>query len=372
MSVSRDEFPPPSTFEDSFAASSKQQPPETAKDGHILHNYFQKKREKLDKKLNKYASPPKHLVCDLFAHVGDQAPARLLKFQSRDYFEPTHAYQCMNFPISSTTTTHVPTTIKTTTVALLPARPTLPVDHIVARATKVDRREDSEKIVKAKEVNELTKQNHSSATSAARSYCPSGKRISFLRTEGFELYKNDDITLPVTHVDECVVACERNIVSGQALDCRSFDYSSSSCSFSSETAVPVGNGQLKQRDDSYYYEKICVAESAVKNCSPTFTRFPQMVLVGFAEAVADAASFESCFEYCLDSHATFGFNCSSGMYFFEEAQLNCVLNSEDRHTQKDLFTEENTDIVDYFEIGCQEPRGKARMRAAKTFGESHI
>ncbi|KAK6742048.1 hypothetical protein RB195_009737 [Necator americanus] len=457
----RDEFPPPSTFEDSFAASSKQQPPETAKDGHILHNYFQKKREKLDKKLNKYASPPKHLsdmissnsgygdptsrrssnvrvnrdseedrqviagipdlndpcfrryanciivnaqpferrsslsllhcksycirsqtgayscrsfvydninqVCDLFAHVGDQAPARLLKFQSRDYFEPTHAYQCMNFPISSTTTTHVPTTIKTTTVALLPARPTLPVDHIVARATKVDRREDSEKIVKAKEVNELTKQNHSSATSAARSYCPSGKRISFLRTEGFELYKNDDITLPVTHVDECVVACERNIVSGQALDCRSFDYSSSSCSFSSETAVPVGNGQLKQRDDSYYYEKICVAESAVKNCSPTFTRFPQMVLVGFAEAVADAASFESCFEYCLDSHATFGFNCSSGMYFFEEAQLNCVLNSEDRHTQKDLFTEENTDIVDYFEIGCQEPRGKARMRAAKTF-----
>ncbi|KIH53156.1 PAN domain protein [Ancylostoma duodenale] len=34
-------------------------------------------------------------VCDLFAHVGDQAPARLLKFQSRDYFEPTHAYQCL-------------------------------------------------------------------------------------------------------------------------------------------------------------------------------------------------------------------------------------------------------------------------------------
>ena len=51
-------------------------------------------------------------VCDLFAHRGDQAPARLLKFQTRDYFEPTNAVQCLTminsaspassaFPVSS-------------------------------------------------------------------------------------------------------------------------------------------------------------------------------------------------------------------------------------------------------------------------------
>lgn len=33
-------------------------------------------------------------VCDLFAHVGDQSPARLLRFQTRDYFEPTSAVTC--------------------------------------------------------------------------------------------------------------------------------------------------------------------------------------------------------------------------------------------------------------------------------------
>ncbi|VDM67012.1 unnamed protein product [Strongylus vulgaris] len=167
--------------------------------------------------------------------------------------------------------------------------------------------------------------------------------------------------------------CEFLQISGQILDCRSFDYSLSTCSFSKETAVPVGNGQLKQRNDSTYYEKICVAENVAKDCSPTFTRFPQMVLVGFAEAVADASTFEACFEYCLDSLTTFGFNCSSGMYFFEvknhqqEAQLNCILNSEDRHTQNELFAEENTDIVDYFEINCQKRKTRPRMRSAKTF-----
>ncbi|KAL6727864.1 hypothetical protein Aduo_009703 [Ancylostoma duodenale] len=459
-----DDFPLPSSLSHSFASSSRQQPSERSKSENLLHNYFEKKKEKLVKKPNKYSASPRHLgdvtsssegfagygvpksqqsssvkvsrdpeedrqviagipdlndpcfrryanciivnaqpyerrsslsllhcksyclhsqtgvyscrsfvydninqVCDLFAHVGDQAPARLLKFQSRDYFEPTHAYQCLNFPTPiSTTTTPEPTTTESTTAATLPTRPES-TEPAVARATKVDRREESEDIVKARETDELTEQKQADEEPPVRPYCPPGRSVSFLRTEGFELYNNDDITMPVTNVEECVSACEKNEISGQALDCRSFDYSPSSCSFSSETAVPVGNGQLKQRNDSYYYEKICVTESSMKNCVPTFTRFPQMVLVGFAEAVADATSFEACFEFCLESHITFGFNCSSGMYFFEEAQLNCVLNSEDRHTQSDLFTEENTDIVDYFEIGCQKPKTRPRMRSAKTY-----
>uniref|UniRef100_A0A7I4YCY4 PAN domain protein n=1 Tax=Haemonchus contortus TaxID=6289 RepID=A0A7I4YCY4_HAECO len=298
-------------------------------------------------------------VCDLFPHVGDQAPARLLKFQSRDYFEPSHALQCLNYLESSTTTT-------TTTPASTTYYATEPPDRIpTLRASKVDRRDESGDIVKTL-VDDLIEQNQPDLPELTTMRCPAGKRISFLRTEGFELFKNDDITIQVGDVNECVAACEKNNIEGQPLDCRSFDFSGSTCSFSAETAVPVGNGQLQQRNDSFYYEKICVSEKSTRNCSPTFTRFPQMVLVGFAEAVADTTSFESCFEQCLDSFGTFGFNCTSGMYFFEEAQLNCILNSEDRHTQSELFAEENTDIVDYFEIGCQKPL-RRRAHAAKTF-----
>lgn len=38
--------------------------------------------------------------------------------------------------------------------------------------------------------------------------------------------------------------------------------------------------------------------------------------------------------------------------YFQEMEQNCILNSENRQTQKNLFVEENTDIVDYFEISC--------------------
>uniref|UniRef100_A0A1I7WGJ3 Transmembrane protein n=1 Tax=Heterorhabditis bacteriophora TaxID=37862 RepID=A0A1I7WGJ3_HETBA len=58
---------------------------------------------------------------------------------------------------------------------------------------------------------------------------------SFLRTEGFELFNNDDVTMAVKDVEE------KN-------------------SFTEEAAVPVGNGQLKQRKNSFYYEKICINE----------------------------------------------------------------------------------------------------------------
>uniref|UniRef100_A0A1I7V547 C2H2-type domain-containing protein n=1 Tax=Caenorhabditis tropicalis TaxID=1561998 RepID=A0A1I7V547_9PELO len=57
------------------------------------------------------------------------------------------------------------------------------------------------------------------------------------------------------------------------------------------------------------------------------------------------------------------------MYYFEENQLNCILNSENRNTQQELFTEENTDIVDYFEVECQQPKtvslSKRRMSGVR-------
>jgi hypothetical protein len=39
------------------------------------------------------------------------------------------------------------------------------------------------------------------------------------------------------------------------------------------------------------------------------------------------------------------------MFYFEEPQLNCILNTEDRESQPDLFTTETSDLVDYFETG---------------------
>ncbi|WKX98824.1 hypothetical protein Q1695_014032 [Nippostrongylus brasiliensis] len=351
-------------------------------------------------------------VCDLFAHVGDQSPARLLKFQSRDYFEPTHAVECimfLDFTTSSPSTTTTPSsttasTTTTTSTSTFPSTSTssftypptitsttsssttiddtatitisLPHGSAVVRAIKVEQHEDSDDFVGLSAFADHTEPPQpptdppTASSSDGVMRCPAGKKISFLRTEGFQLFNNDDMTLLVFDVDECVAACEKNEISGRPLDCRSFDYVAPTCFFSSETAVPAGSGQLQQRNDSFYYEKICVSDTRLSSCAAEFSRFPQMVLVGFAEAVTDAVSFEACFDSCMDSSRDLGFNCTSGMYFFEEPQLNCILNSENRFTQRDLFAEENTDIVDYFEIGCEKTfsaESKHRAKAATTF-----
>lgn len=51
--------------------------------------------------------------------------------------------------------------------------------------------------------------------------------------------------------------------------------------------------------------------------SPGFRRFPQMILVGFAETVVDAPSLQQCFDNCLNSAKLYSFSCSSGLFYFE-------------------------------------------------------
>lgn len=41
--------------------------------------------------------------------------------------------------------------------------------------------------------------------------------------------------------------------------CNSFEYNDNGvCILSRETAVPLGNGQLKQKSGTAYYEKVCI------------------------------------------------------------------------------------------------------------------
>lgn len=43
--------------------------------------------------------------------------------------------------------------------------------------------------------------------------CPPGKKTGFLRTQGFELFENDDITRATGSVEECIEYCQKNNVS---------------------------------------------------------------------------------------------------------------------------------------------------------------
>lgn len=136
-------------------------------------------------------------MCDLFAHVGDQAPARLLKFQTRDYFEPTNIVHCLSFIADSGSPPSPPEAEDTTFSPKLPA---------VALATNTDKREDSEVI------EDITTATSSLEENGPKDNCPRGKQSTFLRTEGFELFKNDDQQMVTEDVEECARACTLNNV----------------------------------------------------------------------------------------------------------------------------------------------------------------
>ena len=74
---------------------------------------------------------------------------------------------------------------------------------------------------------------------------------------------------------------------------------------------------MVQNTNADYYEQICIDSKLVENCPDVFERVPQMILVGFAETVVDAASFEECLDNCVNAEALYGFTCRSGMYYFE-------------------------------------------------------
>uniref|UniRef100_A0AC34F1S0 Apple domain-containing protein n=1 Tax=Panagrolaimus sp. ES5 TaxID=591445 RepID=A0AC34F1S0_9BILA len=299
-------------------------------------------------------------VCDLFGHVGDQSPARLLRFQTRDYFEPTAAISCN----SDALLLSLPST--TTFAPALPAH---------AAATAV-----------LKEQQTLTENFPTFENSVAHPSglappppppptfpsCETGKTVRFLKTKDFELDRYDDIVVVPSSLDECINLCSNNVATnGSSFKCNSFEFAESKCVLSSETAVPLGNGQLKQQSGSDYYEKVCIDEKIAGECSEIYNRFPQMILVGFAETVVDASSLQQCFDNCLNSRKLYGFKCISGMYYFEEPQLNCILNTEDRFTQPDLFTTESADLVDYFETGCNISQLGATRRFASSSATGH-
>ncbi|KAK6101335.1 PAN domain family protein [Brugia pahangi] len=254
-------------------------------------------------------------ICDFFSHQGDQPPAKLLKYYEHSYLEPTFADGCDL--------------------------------EYVKKSKKATIHSIDGKLGNTILLNISTKEDTNQKT------CKEGTITKYLRTPGFKLDSVSQIDLKAYNLDACIDACTNNIDDkGRSFGCRSFVYDENGCSLFREVATSRGVRQLKPNLYANYYEKICVEDDLISNGCQSANRFPQMILVGFAEIVVTARSFMRCFENCLKSRQLFAMNCTSALYFYEELEQNCILNSENRQTQKNLFVEENTDIVDYFEISC--------------------
>lgn len=124
-------------------------------------------------------------VCDLFAHVGDQSPARLLKFKTRDYFEPTAAISC------------------NADAAVLGAK------NKPAEKTTILKEQDN--LGSSFNLENSIVSPSASLPLPTTSSCDAGKAPRFLKTQGFELHTFDDAIIEGISLDECINFCSSNI-----------------------------------------------------------------------------------------------------------------------------------------------------------------
>ncbi|KRY84569.1 Uncharacterized protein T4D_6680 [Trichinella pseudospiralis] len=150
-------------------------------------------------------------------------------------------------------------------------------------------------------------------------------------------------------IEECSYFCETNKdSSGGSFPCAGYEYDSeaSMCRLVSKFQPQ----QLQTSTGPSFYQKSCVESSHVCNSPYTFEMVPQKILVGYAKQVVSSASVSECWKSCLESIQNFGFECRSAMFY--TADKDCILNTETRFQRPDLFVEETSDSVIYFDNNC--------------------
>uniref|UniRef100_A0AC34QZT2 Uncharacterized protein n=1 Tax=Panagrolaimus sp. JU765 TaxID=591449 RepID=A0AC34QZT2_9BILA len=202
----------------------------------------------------------------------------------------------------------------------------------------------------------------------AGSQCYAPYITQYIAVEGKQLTDELDRQFVDLDLEACEELCtQRLTVTVNDFTCKSFMYNNETrtCILSDERSTPLGRGQLTDARGFTYFEKKCFASPRTCRNTPSFTRVPQMILVGFAAFVMEnVPSVTMCLDQCTNPPPETGENfvCKSVMYYYNEQE--CILNAETRYSKPDLFIPEGDEFqVDYFDITCNLkaetcPRGK--------------
>ncbi|KAI3420261.1 hypothetical protein GPALN_003577 [Globodera pallida] len=192
----------------------------------------------------------------------------------------------------------------------------------------------------------------------AGSQCYAPYVTQYVAVEGRQLTDELDHSFEGFELSECEELCTQRLsVTANDFNCKAFMYSNQTrtCVLSDERSRPLGRANLTEVPGWTYFEKKCFASPRTCRNVPSFTRVPQMLLVGFASFVMEnVPSVTMCLDQCTNPPPETGqnFGCKSVMYYYNEQE--CILNAESRHSKPDLFIPEEDDfVVDYFDINCR-------------------
>ncbi|KRY55904.1 Uncharacterized protein T03_9557 [Trichinella britovi] len=200
----------------------------------------------------------------------------------------------------------------------------------------------------------------------AAALCKEGELPKIIEISGYtDPDAKEAISLSGYTLKDCATAClDNKDAEGKPLEiegaCASLIYEGTTCKLDDMKIEYLRN--LQPSADSTYMMVQCFPEKLVSQCPNNFIYAPGHVLVGFAKTVITTSSESECVEKCLTSTEDLGFYCKSGMFYQEDRNENCILNTESRSTQPNVYTEDEAAVM-YFELGC----GRSGRRLSKKF-----
>uniref|UniRef100_A0A914HZM5 Apple domain-containing protein n=1 Tax=Globodera rostochiensis TaxID=31243 RepID=A0A914HZM5_GLORO len=156
-------------------------------------------------------------------------------------------------------------------------------------------------------------------------------------------------------VVECMDACDAPI---RLSNCNSAVFSTAHrCELSSSAANHSAPDSLLAAPKFKYVEKICLDASLSRGDDKrrVFPAAIGYILVGHVQEVFNAVSLSECIKACLIAESSYGFVCKSMMFYPTDTDQNCLMNSESRYSQSEVFVPEDQNVHMLY-VDMEQPR----------------
>ncbi|VDN19195.1 unnamed protein product [Gongylonema pulchrum] len=158
---------------------------------------------------------------------------------------------------------------------------------------------------------------------------------------------SDTQRVEAKNLGECAKACDQN----EKFVCLSAVLTDSECELSASSSKHKTSDDFVFSENSTYLEKTCLPASLAKDTLKLWPTILDHILVGHVMEVVDVSSLRECQIACLRAEQQYSFKCRSAMWYPNDVDQNCLLNSESRETQPNVFVTEDQGVrMLYFEI----------------------
>ncbi|KAL3981804.1 PAN domain family protein [Acanthocheilonema viteae] len=292
-------------------------------------------------------------ICDLFAVNGTSPPHFLTEYLDRDYLE------YLNVSPSSQVHSSQYTAISDAENEE-PSHPAVPQDTEVT-GTGTEYRSDLSPGYQASAIH------RKSDSKSSEKLCRDKDVTRYIMIPNYERLNSATDTQLVKgeSLKECTRACDGD----ETLTCSSVIHRGKECELSVSKAIHKNSDDFIFKENSTYLEKFCLPENLAEGTEKLWPTVLDHILVGHVMEVIDASSLKECMTACLQAEQEFSFVCHSAMWYPNDEDQNCLLNTESRETHPNVFVAEDQGVrMFYFEV----PRTRNKKEISDVFRDDPV